>query len=676
MISVTLPAAARRLLETLVPALLGQGQFTPGRPEGPRALAVLGEDLCAWLTHQPRLVLLGGNPGDPLTCAVLGLADEVVDPMQVIAAEARPSVQMHLGGFWRDRRLVLISLRQGLIKSEFDYLLHLLNQHACKGELLRKRVYDEQQNGRLAHVSLVFLDDLRETGPSLFWSGRIALSWLHRDLNLLAHARSITAGELSAWRKNLLSAALELPQKLGRLADFFADLDLVAENIEGYDKDELVFSLLENLDQGLYGELCLQLCTKLERLHEKLDKQEDANTRKRLAALLWVTRRLAEQMMEDKSAGPEHFHALVLQKVLLYEEIPQSMRPRVASLQVLTSFLANPQRYFAEIEASHSPEVLSTRLWRIQEMLPRMVQALRFDAARQVLEFVQRYGTTFELKNRPDIMQQLLAAAAGVLSEVDSGQQAALMQTLPQMGRTGIHLLIGLADHDNRSVRRFALDGLTAVGPPITTILFESLATKPGWHYLRNMLVLLGKINAGGPKVEELFRKSLAHSEAHVRREALPGLARLLKENAFEPVAAALADVDPEVRKRAVACLGMTGIADPAIFRRLGTMLSARGGGEDLAVQIVATINRLKLTGVNCRELEEALQKLIAPSGFLGFGASGHVSPALRQAAVQALGYVGGKTSINLLKKLSGEQNKGLAVAASEALSRLQQAAG
>ena len=39
-------------------------------------------------------------------------------------------------------------------------------------------------------------------------------------------------------------------------------------------------------------------------------------------------------------AGPEHLHALVLYKVLLYEEIPRQMRPRVASLQVLTSFLS------------------------------------------------------------------------------------------------------------------------------------------------------------------------------------------------------------------------------------------------------------------------------------------------------------------------------------------------
>lgn len=676
MIAVTLPAAARRLLENLLAAFLGQGRFTPGRPEGPRALAALGEDLCNWLAHAPRIVLLGGNPGDALTSAVLGLAEEAVDPLQVVEAAARPTAEMHLGGFWRDRRLVLICLRQGLTRLEFEHLFHLLSQHSGKGPLLRKRVFDEQLRGRLAHVSLVFLDDLQETGPSLFWSGRVALSWLHRDLNLLSRIQHQSNDLLSAWRRNLFAALLDLPQKLGRLADFLADLDLVAENIDGYDKDELVFLLLEFMDRDLMGEQCLQLCTKLERLHHKLASQEETNVKKRLAALLWVTRRLAERMIEQKTAGPEHFHVLVLQKVLLYEEIPQAMRPRVASLQVLTSFLANPQRYFSEVEGSHSPEVLSTRLWRLLEMLPKMIQALRFDAARQVLEFAQRFGPTFEVNNRPDIMQQLKAAADDVLTEADSAQGVLLMQTLPQMGRTGIRLLIDLADHGSRSVRRAAFDGLVATGPPIVPVLFEKLATKSGWHYQRNMLVLLGKVNAGGPRVEELYRKSLTDSEAHIRREALPGLARLLRGGGFASVAAALDDSDAEVRKRAVACLGMTGIEEPAVYRRLAAMLSARGSGEDLMVQIVATLNRLKPSAVATAELEAALLPLVAPLGLLGFGGSSRLSPTLRLAAVQALGYVGGRRSAKLLKKLAGEGNPGLARAAQEALSRLQQPEG
>jgi hypothetical protein len=57
MASETLPTATRRLLASLLSALLGQGAFAPGRPAGQKALASLGLGLCRWLEHHPRIVL-------------------------------------------------------------------------------------------------------------------------------------------------------------------------------------------------------------------------------------------------------------------------------------------------------------------------------------------------------------------------------------------------------------------------------------------------------------------------------------------------------------------------------------------------------------------------------------------------------------------------------------------
>jgi hypothetical protein len=43
------------------------------------------------------------------------------------------------------------------------------------------------------------------------------------------------------------------------------------------------------------------------------------------------------------------------------------------------------------------------------------------------------------------------------------------------------------------------------------------------------MLVILGKVGAGGAKVEAIFRQGLEHPVAGVRKESLPGVARLLR---------------------------------------------------------------------------------------------------------------------------------------------------
>jgi hypothetical protein len=666
-----LPSASRRLLASLLSALLGQGDFTPGRPTGQKALASLGLGLCRWLEHHPRMVLVGGDPVEPLNCSVLGFGAEPLDPTLVLDGENRHNSQLHLAGFWSDRRLVLISLRQGLTTSEFDHFYHLVAHHAGKGLLLRNRLFEEQARGHLPHVSLIFLDDLPDNQTPLHWSARASLGWLHRDLNLLSRAKKLPMRDQLDWREYLLKTLLELSHQTASLADFFGHLDLIAEEIDNYDKDELVFALLEHLDEDYSGELCLQLYGKVGELPTPDDKEE-LQVKKRRTALKWIARRLAEQMMEEGQAGPEHLHALVLHKILLYEEIPRKMRPRVASLQVLTSFLADPQKYFAEVENSHSPEVLATRLWRILEMLPKLVQALRFDVAKQVLDFSQRFGPTFDLKAKPDIMQELMESAAGVLTETGREHQVALMQTLPQMGKAGIHLLIDLADHQNRSVRRAAIDALIKTGQPVVPILFEILPTKKGWHYLRNMLLILAQMNVGGPRVEGLLRKCLVHPEANVRKEALPGISKLLKADAAALVAKALDDSDLEVKKRAASCLALTGVSDPRVYKTIARILSAKNCSEELAVQIVASLNRLKPLPPDDPALETALLGQLGSSGFFGVGGrKGSNSQTLRVAVVQSLGYVGTSRALKAFAKLPTDQDATMTKAVTETQQRI-----
>jgi len=670
--STALPVSSRRLIASLLPALLGQGPFAPGRADTPRAVTGLGESLGRWLDQHHGLVMLGGNPADPVTCSVLGLAEGLLDPATISEPAERKEIGLHLAGFWRDRRLALICLRRGLTSTEFEHFYHLLSQYAGKGLKLRRRLLEEQVSGHLPHLSLVFLDDIPEATDTFTWPARTALAWVQRDLNILSRVPNLPTREKVDWREYLLGSAMTLTSRAGALADFFAGLETIAEQVDNYDKDELVFALLEVLDNELAGSLCLELCTYLERFRPQEGDPPDRQKGRRYAAVAWVARRLAEHMLEEGLAGPEHLHALVLHKVLLYEEIPRSMRPRVASLQVLTSFLNNPQKYFTEVENSHSPEVLETRLWRILEMVPRLIEALRFDVARQVLEFSLRFGPTFELQNKPEIMSRLMDVSANVLLETTREQQAALMKTLPQMGRTGTRVLIDLADHGSRPVRRTAIDTLIRIGPPVVPILFEFLEQKDGWHYLRNMLLVLVQLNTGGPKVAALFRESARHPEPNVRKEALPGLAKLLRAEAAAQILDALDDPDAEVRKRAATCLGVTGIPGPDACRRLAEILSSRECSEELAIQIVASISRARPKRPDDPALESALLALLGTGGFLGIGArKKKASPVLRSAIVQALGFVGGVRSRKALAKLPDRHEPLLAKVIDETLAKL-----
>ncbi|NJC88755.1 MAG: hypothetical protein FIB02_09580 [Desulfuromonas sp.] len=526
MATAALTTLSARLAADFALAMLGQGAFAVGRPEARQALGVLYDGLSRQLREQPQLILLAGRPTAPRDFLGWGFAPSRKAFADLLPSSAPPALAQHLAGSWRDRGLLLLAVQSGLPRQEFDQLFHLLTSIGDKGQPLRKRWLDEQMRGSLPHATLLFAEDLRNLEAEISWPVQAALAWLQRDLNILSRLDGFPAAVLTARRQALLDAVLGLVSGPGERCELLAHLDRIIEGLHDYDRDEFACLLLARFEPRVQSEVCLELCGLIERLQQRIDQAGDTVARERIESVRWITRRVAEQLIEDGSATPAHYHALVLQKVLLYEEIPSASRARVAALQVLTSFLANPQRYFTEIEGSHSPEVLEKRLWRLLEMLPNMLRAYRFDAAREVVAFAQRFGPTFDLSRNAELLAHVRETAAEVLATGETMQQAELMKALPQMGRTGLHLLIDLADHSQRSVRRAALDGLCAAGPAVVPVLFEALEHKSGWHYLRNMLVVLGKVGAGGTKVERVYRAALEHPQAVIRKEALQGAAR------------------------------------------------------------------------------------------------------------------------------------------------------
>lgn len=655
-----------RLTTDLCTALIGQGGgFASSRPEVRQGLGALHDGLAKRLRDVAQIALLAGPPSDPLAFLGWGLGPARESLEDLLPAEAPAPLLQQLAGSWRDRRLLLIAWQSGLERQEFDLLFHLLAMAGDKGPFLRKRFWEEKAHGNLPYTTLLFVDDLRDLDHAVPWPVQAALAWLQRDLNLLSRLGNQPPAVHMALRRALLDAVLELATGPGELRDLLACLDLVVEDIDNYNRDEFAYLLLGRLDQPRLAEVCLELCGLLESLTPRAEQRHDATPRQRLDPVHWITRRAAELLIDSGSATPAHYHALVLQKVLLYEEIPSQLRARVAALQVLTSFLANPQRYFAEIEGSHTPEVLATRLWRLLEMLPNLLRAYRFDVACDVVSFAQRFGPTFDLPRKPELLAQVHEAAAEGLANGQPGLQADLMKALPRMGRTGLHLLIDLADHTHRSVRRAALEGLAAAGPSVVPVLFEAMERKPGWHYLRNMLVILGKIGAGGPKVEGLFHQGLEHAEAGVRKEALPGIARLLKENAAGLVAERLTDPDPEVRRRAVACLGLTGVPDPSVYEQLANFLPVNGTDE-MALAVIATLNRLRPGPQAGARVEAELIDLVKV-GWFGLGMLTTDRP-LRLEAIKALGQFPSERARKTLERLLKEKDAAVVRAAQEAL--------
>lgn len=652
------------LLVSLCEALLSCGEFTPGKPTRRRAL----EELTAKLDAEEFLCLVGGELDQSHHFRVWDQTGERLELAAILQHEARTELLPLLAGFWRDRDLALLSFRKGLLPTETETLLHLLTEVPQRGDALRQRVAEIQSRARLQNVGLLFCQEVPGQQGRAPWPTRCGLGWLQKDLNLQTRCQSLDIAAQSLWRQNLVPAVLRIPQDIQEQGDLLANLDLIVDSVDSFNQDDLVLLLLEQCVAETLLPTCHTLCALLGRLQKRAVQHPDEALAEHVRQVNWTTRRVAELLIERDLQSAELYHDLVLRKVYVYEEIPTEIREQVASFQILTSFLEQPFKYFSEIEASSSPEVLAARLWRLLEMLPHLLRVGRCDVVRDVLAFARRFGPSFDVMHRPELLDEIQYVAAETLLQGSREKQKELLTTLPQMGTTGGRLLLELADHRERSVRRAALDGLAGMGQAIVPLLFEVQEHKQGWHYLRNMLVLLTKVDAGGPKIENFFRQALTHEESHVRREAVHGLARLLRGDAEEIVVARLADSDLEVRRRAIVCLALTGIRNEQVYRRLADLLGRRQGGE-LAEQVVATLHRLRPRPLTDPALENALLKLLHSSRLFGLsGQKGTSGRDLKLGTIKVLGCLGTRRSRKVLQRLSREPDAVLARAARDVL--------
>ena len=661
----------------LIQAFLKSGYYQPGHPETDKAREGLYEAVTSMFYSHPEITFLANTEEEKEEVLVGGVAHDYLSMRRVMARNMADMFLPKLLDFFRRKRLSSFSMRHGISRYEFDTFIDIMTQSGWL-EDVRVDVCERMSKALVAkeivNVSVVFLDDLVGHGRQLPWRVVATLSRLRRDLNMLPLYRHFDAEEISRVRQQVFQEIVAPLSDVILIRDLLINIDLIVETLHDFDRDTLVLTILDHLSPAFLPTVCNLVVKELGELMGAYEKNNvDTALRDRVENVRWVTRRLGETMIEDEAADASLFHALVNYKVYVYEEIPPELREKISELQAVNRLLENHQKYFTEIEQIPSPKMLENRLWLLLEMLPELIRQSHDLVARQVVAFVGRYGSTFDVSNRPQLVERLRRCITLRAQEEGREGIGEMLVTIATLDRTGLQILVSLADNDNRSLRRLGLEALAERGQAAVPVLFEALKEKQGWHFLRNMLVLLSRIAAGGPKVEKLFQRCLVHPQAQIRIESVQALAKLSGPAGEGAVAGLLDDKESDVRQRAVGALAVTGINLPATIGRLAELLQdGKNDGEAMALQVVSTLNKLKPLPFTEPGVEEALLELARPKRRFGFGGkesalSGH----LREGAIQSLGYVGTEKCKSVLQKCNKESGK-VATIAEEALARVE----
>lgn len=661
----------------LIQAFLKSGYYQPGHPETDKAREGLYEAVTSMFYSHPEITFLANTEEEKEEVLVGGVAHDYLSMRRVMARNMADMFLPKLLDFFRRKSLSSFSLRHGITRYEFDSFIDIMTQSGWLEDArvdVCERMSKALVSKEIVNVSVVFLDELVGHGRQLPWRVVATLSRLRRDLNMLPLYRHFDAEEISRVRQQVFQEIVAPLSDVMLIRDLLINIDLIVETLHDFDRDTLVLTILDHLSPAFLPIVCNLVVKELGDLMGAYEKNnDDTALRDRIENVRWVTRRLGETMIEDEAADAALFHALVNCKVYVYEEIPPELREKISELQAVNRLLENHQKYFTEIEQIQSPKMLENRLWLLLEMLPELIRQGHDLVARQVVAFAGRYGPTFDVSNRPALVERLRRSITLRAQEEGREGIGEMLSTIATLDRTGLQILVSIADNDNRSLRRLGLEALAERGQAAVPVLFEALKEKQGWHFLRNMLVLLSRIGAGGPKVEKLFHRCLVHPQAHIRIESVQALAKLSGPAGEGAVAGLLDDKESDVRKRAVGALAVTGISLPATTSRLAELLQdGKNDGEAMALQVVSTLNKLKPLPFTEPGVEEALLELARPKRRFGFGGkesalSGH----LREGAVQSLGYLGTEKCKSVLEKCSKESGK-VATIAEEALARVE----
>ncbi len=285
---------------------------------------------------------------------------------------------------------------------------------------------------------------------------------------------------------------------------------------------------------------------------------------------------------------------------------------------------------------------------KLQSLAESLIKQRRLQEASSILEAFQMIESG---ENSEDSALQALAANVLqniatediiniLLSEIDTQDREfseAEAYSLVLLGTTTVERLLDrLRDSHNRSERNRVVQAVTRIGRPALKPVTERLGQEGPWYYLRNLILLLGRI--GDEEQAEVLEKFLEHPDSRVQREAVFGLQNLCGENAGAPLLRHLDNVDDRVKPVVISVLGYINHREslPYLAMKLQdrSFGSTRDARADINTKICEAFGRM-----GDSRAVPVLEKVARSRGFIGIKS---YEPRVRQAAAKALEHIGG----------------------------------
>lgn len=661
---------------SLIQAFLKTGYYRPDHPEAQKARTGLYGSLRTFLEGKREISFISAVEGGTPDVFIGGILDE---PVTIRTIMIKGMAEMFIPKFidyFERKNLSSFSMKSAISEAEFEKFIAIMTESPLfdRETDVREKLTIDLIKNEVLMVSTIFNVDLVGKGRKLPWRVELSISRLKRDLNLIPLYKSISEERKNEIRKLVFEDIIRPLKSPKLIKELLANLDLISSDLVGLDTDAFETRIVEHLDEKLLPLVSRELLRDIARLESSFGKLKEVELLVRLEYLKRITKRTGMKLLEFGTAEEELFSDFVKYRILTLAEIHESVRSAVASRLSLDRFLASPGTFFEELTEDLSPKDLRAKFELLFGFFPALLAAGRYGEIREIHRLSRERGVPPEMSDHPDLVEHISGEANARAERAGKEETSELLNVLSLIGETGTFALVDMLDNGNRFARRSAIEVLRQKGPEIVPLVLSRIDKKDGWYFLRNAVTLLSSQSTEDPGIEELFKRTLHHPEANVRKEAARGITTVMGERAGNLLVPLLRDENEDVRKRAISSLAAIGCVLPEAVSFFVNVLTNKTGKDDTVLEpVLNALEEAPIPRGKEPQLEDALIDLLRDSSVLGFlRRKSDQDLRVKEAALKALGAFGTSKSVKTLKKYSSDKSTVLGKAASEALERIE----
>jgi hypothetical protein len=649
----------------LIQAFLRTGYYTPDHPESVRAKEGLFQQFKTLFEAEDELTFLVREEQEQKEILVEGLLPEAQRLSRMMMRGMGELYVPKFAQYLERKDLISLTLKSQMGQTEFTRFIDIMSDPSL---IDTRRKQDKERftqvllSRGILNISFIFNEELLAPEREMPWRARVTLSRMRKDLKMTPLFQKMLKQEIQYIQRNLLRDALRPNRQSDLLCAILGNSDLAAtsESREEFIEDEIIAFLQK---QYLLGTSRIFL---REHLDLKQLKKGDAFEKKSDRLVKKVSHRLKEVGTKEAENILEEFFR---NQLIGLEDLTPVLKNKILLERLTDKFLSYTDQFFQQLDQATEKEKFLSVALSFVKIIPELIRRDRYPEIFRILETLKKY---FHEKK----MWALLAGQ--IIEEIGKGTIPLLLQEKFLTGKKETRiaivpifaslevgaippLLTILKTSEDQWVRKNACEALIQIGPVAAVHLLKELSLQEtSMETTRDIFRVLGEIKSREWKAPlmELLRRYTAHENPKLKEQALHTLCQVGGSEGEEIFLANLSDLDLDVQKRAIWCLGMIK-STRGVEKMMGKLkqisTTPSPNMDQLETQIYYAFGTSGNLTVEGKTLEQILLEILEKRGLKKWWdpfQKNFLTDRSLGAIFDALGKIGTKESANVLNKL------------------------